>query len=270
MCGRYVTPNQAAIERHYHLGRGQNNPYPADSSYPQDSYCAARYNVTPQQGNPAAYVPVIRHGADGKPELVTMQWWLLPYWSKEPRVKFSTFNARTDKVSSAASYRVPFRKRCCLIPAIGWFEWQATPSGKIKWWLHKPDRGIVSLAGLWDRWHRGDEVIESCTIIVGEANQTMRHVYDRMPVIIQPQDEAFWLDSGIDSVPALLTPPAEDMITAHRVRSDKRRCHLELTLKNTKYLILNILFYLQPETAVATARPAAACCVADANKWNCW
>jgi putative SOS response-associated peptidase YedK len=84
---------------------------------------------------------------------------------------------------------------------------------------------MVSFAGLWDRWHRGDEVIESCTIIVGEANQTMQHVHDRMPVIIQPQDEAFWLDTGIDSVPALealLTPPPEDLITAHRVRSDKR------------------------------------------------
>lgn len=219
MCGRYVTPNQAAIERHYHLGRGQNNPYPADAHF------AERYNVTPQQGNPAAYVPVIRHGAHGATELVTMQWWLLPYWSKEQRIKFSTFNARTDKVAGAASYRVPFRKRRCLIPALGWFEWQETPRGKMKWWLHKPDRGIVSFAGLWDRWHRGDEVIESCTIIVGEANRAMSRVHDRMPVIIAREDEAFWLDTSIDAVPALealLKPPPEDMIAAHPVRSDKR------------------------------------------------
>jgi putative SOS response-associated peptidase YedK len=222
MCGRYVTPNQAAIERHYHLGRGQNNPYPENSNF------AARYNVTPQQGNPAAYVPVIRHSADGATELVTLQWWLLPYWSKEPRIKFSTFNARTDKVSSAASYKVPFRKRRCIIPALGWFEWQDTlsePKGKVKWWLHRPDRGIVSLAGLWDRWHRGDEVIESCTIIVGEANAAMSQVHDRMPVIIKPEDESFWLDTKIDAVTALeslLTPPPDDAITAHQVRSDKR------------------------------------------------
>ncbi len=216
MCGRYVTPNQAAIERHYHLGRGQNNPYPP---------FAERYNVTPQQGNPAAYVPVIRHGADGQPQLATMQWWLLPHWSKEPRIKFSTFNARTDKVATAASYRVPFRRRRCLIPALGWFEWQETPRGKLKWWLHRPDRGIVSFAGLWDRWHRGDEVIESCTIIVGEANSAMSQVHDRMPVIIQPEDEAFWLDPGIDAAPALqalLTPPPDDSIVANAVRSDKR------------------------------------------------
>ncbi len=213
MCGRYVTPAQAAIERHYHLGRGHNNPF------------SERYNVTPQQGNPAACVPVIRHRADGETELATLQWWLLPYWSKEPRVKFSTFNARTDTVASAASYRVPFRKRRCLIPALGWFEWQTTPQGKLKWWLHRPDRGMVSFAGLWDRWHRGDEVIESCTIIVGEANVAMRQVHDRMPVIIQPRDEAFWLDTKIEvthALEALLTPPPDDLITAHRVRSDKR------------------------------------------------
>ncbi len=213
MCGRYVTPAQAAIERHYHLGGGHHNPYPE------------RYNVTPQQGNPAAYVPVIRHRADGETELATLQWWLLPYWSKEPRIKFSTFNARADTVASAASYRVPFRKRRCLIPALGWFEWQATPQGKLKWWLHRADRGIVSFAGGWDRWHRGNEVIESCTIIVGEANATLRQVHERMPVIIAPQDEAFWLDTKIevtDALQALLTPPPADSITTHRVRSDKR------------------------------------------------
>ena len=225
MCGRYVTPNQAAIERHYQLGRGQNNHYPLDLNAVEDLSFAARYNVTPQQGNPAAYVPVIRHSADGETEMVTMQWWLLPYWSKEPRIKFTTFNARTDKVSSAASYKVPFRRRRCIIPALGWFEWQDTPQGKMKWWLHRPDRGIVSLAGLWDRWHRGDAVIESCTIIVGEANAALSHVHDRMPVIIKPEDEAFWLDTKIDAVTALeslLTPPPDDAITAHPVRSDKR------------------------------------------------
>lgn len=216
MCGRFVTPEQAAIERYWHMGGCNNNPYPP---------FAARYNVTPQQGNPQAYVPVIRHDTEGEPELVMMQWWLLPHWAKASRIEFSTFNARTDKVSSAASYRVPFRKRRCVIPALGWFEWQATPQGKIKWWLHRQDHGIVSFAGLWDRWHRGDEVIESCTIIVGAANAAMHHVHDRMPVIIKPEDEAFWLDTKIDVTQALetlLTPPPDDAIAAHPVRSDKR------------------------------------------------
>ena len=92
-----------------------------------------RYNVTPQQGNPHAYVRVIYHSADSAPELATMQWWLLPDWSKEPCIKYSTFNARTERVASAASFRVPFRKRRYLIPVLGWFEWQPTPQDKVKW-----------------------------------------------------------------------------------------------------------------------------------------
>ena len=212
MCGRYVSPDQAAIEHHFRLGRSEGTPF------------SARYNVTPQQGNPRAYVPVIRHMNAGEPELTLMQWWLVPYWSKESRITFSTFNARTDKVSSAASFKVPFRKRRCIIPALGWFEWQTTPQGKMKWWLHRRDRGIVSFAGLYDRWHRGDEILESCTIIVGDANTTMNHVHDRMPVIIEQKDEAFWLDTKIDAVQALeslLTPPPDEMIAAYQVRGDK-------------------------------------------------
>lgn len=221
MCGRYVSPSEADIEREWHIGRDNNNPFPA------------RYNVTPQQGNPENYVPVIRNGEDGRPELVHMQWWLLPHWSKESRITFSTFNARTDKVSTAASYRVPFKKRRCIIPALGWFEWQDTPSGKKKWFLRRVDDRIARFAGLWDRWHRGDEVIESCTIIVGSANKTTEHVHDRSPVIIAANDEEFWLDRRVDDTHALqqlLTPPPEDIVTAYEVRSDKRPRQDDVTL----------------------------------------
>src|SRR5450759_898840 len=91
MCGRYVSPEQAAIERQWHIGR-QNKP-------PLFEPFAARYNVAPQQGNPAKYIPVIRHAEGGEPELVRLQWWLLPFWSKEPRIKYSTFNARVSSMT---------------------------------------------------------------------------------------------------------------------------------------------------------------------------
>ena len=95
----------------------------------------------------------------------------------------------------------------------------------MKWFLHRPGQEMVRFAGLWDRWHRGDEVIESCTIVVGKANNAMSYVHDRMPVIIKPEDEAFWLDRKIDDMPALeslLTSPPEDFITADLVRNEKR------------------------------------------------
>ena len=113
-------------------------------------------------------------------------------------------------------------------PALGWFE-MAT---------HAAGQGKVVAAPSGSRycqfrWHRGYEAIESCTIIVGEANTAMSHVHNRMPVIIEPKDEAFWLDTSIDAVPALealLKPPPDDMIIAHTVRSDKRPQNDDATL----------------------------------------
>ena len=95
MCGRYVTPEQAAIERRWQIGRSGGNPF------------RQRFNVAPQQGNPANHVPVIRRAqtAQGGIELIPMQWWLLPRWSKEVRIKYSTFNARVESVATAASFR---------------------------------------------------------------------------------------------------------------------------------------------------------------------
>jgi putative SOS response-associated peptidase YedK len=115
MCGRYVSPEQAAIERQWHIGR-HNQPTLSGPF-------AARYNVAPQQGNPANYIQVVRQAEDGELELVRLQWWLLPFWSKEPRIKYSTFNARVETVAEAASFRDPLKRRRCIIPALGWYEW---------------------------------------------------------------------------------------------------------------------------------------------------
>ncbi len=106
MCGRYVSPDQAAIERVWHIGR--HNPPKLFEPF------AARYNVAPQQGNLNNFIPVVRQAEDGELELVRLQWWLLPFWSKEPRVKFSTFNARVETVARAASFREPLKRRRCL------------------------------------------------------------------------------------------------------------------------------------------------------------
>ena len=138
MCGRYVSPEQAAIERQWHIGR-HNQP---DLSEP----FAARYNVAPQQGNPANFVPVVRQAEGGELELARLQWWLLPFWSKEPRIKYSTFNARVETVAKAASFRDPLKRRRCIIPALGWYEWQELPSGNLPWYLHGANGEILAFA----------------------------------------------------------------------------------------------------------------------------
>jgi putative SOS response-associated peptidase YedK len=158
MCGRFVTPDEASIEAFWTLGRRNwRSPFVRVRQ--------ARFNVAPQQGNPQNYVPVLRADADGALELIDMQWWLLPFWSKEARIKYATFNARVESVASSASFREPFRRRRCLIPARGWYEWQDTAGGKQPWYFQAADGALLAFAGLWDRWQGDGQVIESCTII---------------------------------------------------------------------------------------------------------
>ena len=212
MCGRYVSPDQAAIERQWHIGRDKQ---PALSEP-----FAARYNVAPQQGNPANYVPVVRQGEDGELELVRLQWWLLPSWSKAPRIKYSTFNARVETIVKAASFRDPLKRRRCIIPALGWYEWQELSSGNLPWYLHATKGGLLALAGLWDLWESGAETIESCSIIVGSANAAFAQIHDRMPFVL-PMDRAErWLDRKMtDAARAmeLLQPNPEDAVAFYRV-----------------------------------------------------
>lgn len=212
MCGRYVSPEQAAIERQWHIGR-QNQP-------PLLEPFSAKYNVAPQQGNPANYIPVLRRADAGELELVRLQWWLLPFWSKAPRINYSTFNARVETMAKAASFREPFKHRRCIIPALGWYEWQELPSGNLPWYLHGADGALLAFAGLWDRWQDGENAIESCTIIVGPANAAFAKIHDRMPFALSPDRAAAWLDRNLtEAAEAMkfLQPNPEDSIAFHRV-----------------------------------------------------
>lgn len=183
---------------------------------------------------PATPVAVLRQRPQHAPELVAMKWGLLPHWAKEPKLAYSTFNARAESVESKPTFSRPFRRSRCLIPANGWYEWQQAARGiKVKWWLHRPDGASFSFAGLWDRWEREGQVIESCTIIVGASNKRLSEVHDRMPVIIDPRDYAFWLDPGIDAVPPLkelLQPAPDEWFEARRVRNDKHPRDDDVTL----------------------------------------
>ena len=212
MCGRYVSPEQGAIERQWHIGR-HNQP---NLSEPFET----RFNVAPQQGNPTNYIPVVRQADDGELELVRLQWWLLPFWAKAPRIKYSTFNARVETVSTAASFRAPLQRRRCIIPALGWYEWQELPSGNLPWYLHDAKGELLAFAGLWDRWEGGAEVIESCTIIVGPANAVFGKIHDRMPFVLSPDWAGSWLDRNLTDAGeamALLQPNPDHAIAFHRV-----------------------------------------------------
>jgi putative SOS response-associated peptidase YedK len=158
-----------------------------------------RYNLAPSQ--PVWAIRV----AGGVRELVALRWGLVPAWSPEPRTSYSTHNARAETAVEKPTYRQAFRRRRCLIPADGFYEWQAIGKGKQPYCIAPADGRPLAFAGLWERWARDGQVLESCTILVTQANEIMAPIHDRMPAILDPAAEARWLDPELTD-PAALQP----------------------------------------------------------------
>jgi putative SOS response-associated peptidase YedK len=197
MCGRYsFVPNDTFAQR-FSI---------ADQQLP----LLPRYNVAPNQS-----MPVIVHNSPNR--VIEMQWGLIPSWSREPRVKFSTINARAETIMTSPVYRGPFRSRRCLVPASGFYEWQQTSHGKQPYCIRLHDGELFAFAGLYDVWHdaAGHELC-SYSIITTTPNDLVAPIHNRMPVILRREDESTWLDKETDlsRLRSLLAPyPATEMET---------------------------------------------------------
>jgi putative SOS response-associated peptidase YedK len=150
-----------------------------------------------------------------------MKWGLLPFWSKEAKVKFSTFNARCETVAMSAAYREPFKKRRCLVPAVGFYEWQKHEDGtKQPYFIHLKSRDVFAFAGLWDSWKdvEGKE-FRTYTIVTCEPNDTMAPIHTRMPVILAKEDEEVWttVDADLSEVTKLMKPYRDDDMITERI-----------------------------------------------------
>jgi len=167
------------------------------------------YNITPSQ-----HIAAIRAGDTGR-ELVRLKWGLLPSWSKTDKSQYSMINARAETVHSKPAYRNAFQQRRCLIPASGFYEWQKTATGKQPWAIGMKDDAPFAMAGIWEHWQQGEQVIESCSIIVTESNDCIRPIHDRMPCIISAEEYDQWLDKGNtktdDLLPLLRSYPSDAM-----------------------------------------------------------
>ncbi len=176
-----------------------------------------RYNIAPTQD--AAVVRRPREG-EGR-ELAMLRWGLVPPWSEGPDSGYSMINARAETIATKSAFRSAFRHRRCLVPADGFFEWQKVDGRKQPYLVELSDGEPFAFAGLWEHWEGlGGDVIDSFTIIVTEANELLRPIHDRMPVILDPPDYDLWLEGGPAVARAahdLLQPyPAERMV-AHPV-----------------------------------------------------
>ena len=135
----------------------------------------------------------------GAPELVPMRWWLTPYWAKEMSSKYSMFNAKSETAAKSPAFREPFRKRRCVVPVTGFYEWCRQGGAKVPYLVSSADHEGLLIAGLWDRWRNPetDEAVLSFTVLTTSVNPSLEFLHHRQPVMLSLEDARRWLDPDV-------------------------------------------------------------------------
>lgn len=202
MCGRYSeVKDLEALEERFEVSLEKEDYQPT-------------YNASPTMN-----LPVITNTDPS--HLSFMQWSLIPHWSKTREIKYTTFNAQAERLTEAASYKSLVTTKRCIVPAAGFYEWKdvtltqsdllgqpkTTKSKKVKqpYYINLKDDQLFAFAGLWDEWvdKSTGEVLHSFTVITTEANELVKPIHDRMPVILPKEAEKVWLEGNL---------PKEDLL----------------------------------------------------------
>jgi putative SOS response-associated peptidase YedK len=242
MCGRYVifsTPE--AIRALFRYGEQPNFP--------------ARYNIAPTQP-----IPIVRL-VDGKRSFALMRWGLLPSWVEEPKTFPLLINARGESVLDKPAFRNAMRRRRCLVPTDGFYEWQAGGPAAKRPYFVRGKRGAdgaappLAFAGLWETWTgpNGEE-LDTAAIVTTDANRTLSALHSRMPVFVAADDFDRWLDC--DAVPAeeaatLIKPADEALLEAYPISSAVNR-----VANDSETLIAPLSPQAAAEQAAAPAKPS--------------
>lgn len=189
---------------------------------------STQYNIAPTQS-----VPVLRFDAQSGWDLPSMRWWLVPAWSAGPDNKYSMFNARSETLASSRAFKEPFRRRRCIVPASGYYEWKKEAGAKVPYYIAPQSASGFAFAGLWDRWRSGDQVVESCTIVTAAAPDTMSALHHRIPVHLTNEQARAWvsLDATSSDLAQLLKPEIRINLTVtpvstqvNNARNNDARC----------------------------------------------
>ncbi len=225
MCGRYtLTLDQealaAALGVAQLLAEGGTDPAAAEGGTPPqrrpDPHPRPRYNVAPTQEAPVVI------GGRG---LAAHRWGLVPFWADDPSIGNRLINARSETVHRKPAFRHAFREGRCLVPVDGFYEWVTEGDRKTPWWIHRPDRGPFTLAGLREVWHPpdGGPPLETFTILTCDAVGELRRLHHRLPLLVAPEQRSGWLHGPHGEpeaeIAALLEGVAgeADALTAHPV-----------------------------------------------------
>jgi len=181
-----------------------------------DEDLAPRYNIAPSQ-------PVAVIANTGVKRVELFRWGLIPSWAKDPSIGDRMINARAETLAEKPSFRAIYRKRRCLVLADGFYEWKQEPGsrGKTPMYIRLASGKPFAFAGLWDAWRpEAGDLVRSCTIVTTTPNQLMQMIHTRMPVILERDAYAQWLDPTeqlAERLDALLRPFAADEMTAYPV-----------------------------------------------------
>lgn len=237
MCGRYtVTSAPEAIRALF--------------GYPEQPNFPPRYNIAPTQ--PIAIVRL----AEGKRQFALVRWGLLPSWVKDPKTFTLLINARGESITEKPAFRAAVKRRRCLIPADGFYEWKAMGTHKQPYYVRAKSGAPLAFAGLWETWigPNGEE-LETAAIVTTRANRTLAPIHERMPVVIPPEAFDLWLDCAnvdAESATALIAPATDDLLEAYEVSTAVNR-----TANDNSKLVERWSAPAGPEPAFKSAEPPA-------------
>ena len=171
---------------------------------------APRYNIAPTQD-----VVTVMRNADGELQWSLLHWGLVPFWARDPSIGNRMINARAETIAEKPAYRTAFSRHRCLVPASGFYEWRKDEDGKkTPYYISRADGLPLVMAGIWDTWEKGDEPLHSFSIVTTDANDFMRDLHHRMPVILERDAMQIWLDGAADKAALqdlVLTPVATEL-----------------------------------------------------------
>lgn len=198
--------------------------------FTETSDIAPRWNVAPTQR-----VLIARLDEQGSRALFGVRWGLIPGWAKDAKIGARMINARSETASEKPSFRNAWRRRRCIVPADGFYEWMRRGDAKRPFCFRRADGNLMGMAGIWEAWQGPEgDAVECCAILTTAANGLVAAIHDRMPVILDPADFGAWLDvdgTSAAEVSAMARPCSDDILTSYEVsrlvnnaRNDQPAC----------------------------------------------
>ena len=192
MCGRYASSRGAGeLIDHFSV------------TEPPEEVLPPSYNVAPTDP-----VHIVVEREPGQRALSVARWGLVPSWARDIKGAARLINARRETLADKPAFRSAYRRRRCLVPADGYYEWQPVEGGKQPWYLTQRDGSLLAMAGLYELWKSPEGVwLRTCTIITTDAADELGHIHDRTPLLVRPDDWARWLDPTVEE-------PGDDLLVA--------------------------------------------------------